>query len=100
MLHAERAGSTLGGSAGEVNAKKTEGVGAETPERLTSMSHGGGCGCKISPKVLDSILARMPEPQLPLGMPKGDGSRSAISGSMQPALHPLPRKRKPVASHS
>src|SRR5512134_2366797 len=26
--------------------------------RLTQMSHGGGCGCKISPAVLQQILAR------------------------------------------
>ena len=25
--------------------------------RLTEYSHGAGCGCKISPKVLDTILA-------------------------------------------
>ena len=25
--------------------------------KLTEYSHGAGCGCKISPKVLDSILA-------------------------------------------
>lgn len=27
------------------------------PVRLTQYSHGAGCGCKISPKVLDTILA-------------------------------------------
>ena len=27
------------------------------PIRLTQYSHGAGCGCKISPKVLDVILA-------------------------------------------
>ena len=26
--------------------------------RLTSLSHGGGCGCKIAPAVLDQILAK------------------------------------------
>ncbi|HEY9034379.1 MAG TPA: selenide, water dikinase SelD [Pseudomonadales bacterium] len=29
----------------------------DTPIRLTQYSHGAGCGCKISPKVLDTILA-------------------------------------------
>ena len=29
---------------------------SEEPIRLTSFSHGAGCGCKISPKILDSIL--------------------------------------------
>jgi selenide,water dikinase len=28
--------------------------------RLTSLAHGGGCGCKLSPKVLADILATMP----------------------------------------
>ncbi|MCY7370793.1 MAG: selenide, water dikinase SelD [Polaromonas sp.] len=29
---------------------------APTPPRLTSLSHGGGCGCKIAPGVLSEIL--------------------------------------------
>jgi len=33
-----------------------------TPEpRLTSLAHGGGCGCKLSPGVLQDILAGMPQ---------------------------------------
>ncbi len=32
----------------------------ETPVRLTSLAHGGGCGCKLSPTVLREILAGMP----------------------------------------
>ena len=28
--------------------------------RLTSLAHGGGCGCKLSPSVLHDILANMP----------------------------------------
>jgi selenide,water dikinase len=28
------------------------------PPRLTSLSHGGGCGCKIAPGVLSALLAR------------------------------------------
>ncbi|MDP3611310.1 MAG: selenide, water dikinase SelD, partial [Rubrivivax sp.] len=34
--------------------------------RLTSLSHGGGCGCKIAPGVLSEILkgtAAMPIPK-------------------------------------
>ena len=31
----------------------------ETP-RLTSLAHGGGCGCKLAPAVLQDILARSP----------------------------------------
>jgi len=31
---------------------------APEPVRLTSLSHGGGCGCKIAPAVLEQIIAR------------------------------------------
>ncbi len=31
-----------------------------TEPRLTSLAHGGGCGCKLSPAVLREILAGMP----------------------------------------
>ena len=31
------------------------------PVRLTSLAHGGGCGCKLAPSVLRTILAGMPE---------------------------------------
>lgn len=30
------------------------------PVRLTSLAHGGGCGCKIAPAVLQAILAQTP----------------------------------------
>lgn len=34
---------------------------SDTPEpRLTSLAHGGGCGCKIAPNVLADILSEMP----------------------------------------
>ena len=32
----------------------------DAPPRLTSLAHGGGCGCKLSPAVLGDILATMP----------------------------------------
>ncbi|MBY5993998.1 selenide, water dikinase SelD [Ferrimonas balearica] len=42
-----------------------------SPIKLTEYSHGAGCGCKISPKVLDTILAsqlpQVPEPRLVVG---------------------------------
>ncbi len=51
----------------------------ETPRtepRLTSLSHGGGCGCKIAPGVLSEILkgtARMPlPPELLVGIETSD----------------------------
>ena len=28
--------------------------------RLTSLAHGGGCGCKLAPGVLREILAKVP----------------------------------------
>ncbi len=36
------------------------------PLRLTQFSHGGGCGCKIAPGVLQQIIAKagpLPVPQ-------------------------------------
>ena len=33
---------------------------SQPPVRLTSLAHGGGCGCKLSPAVLREILAGMP----------------------------------------
>src|SRR5882672_8205471 len=33
--------------------------------RLTSLSHGGGCGCKIAPAVLQQILSKSENPLLP-----------------------------------
>lgn len=35
------------------------------PIRLTQFSHGGGCGCKIAPGVLEKILANTPAGLLP-----------------------------------
>lgn len=35
------------------------------PIKLTSFSHGGGCGCKIAPGVLADILARTPPGLIP-----------------------------------
>jgi selenide, water dikinase len=46
------------------------------PVRLTSLAHGGGCGCKLAPSVLQQLLAEMPaaEPyrQLLVGTETGD----------------------------
>ncbi|MDO8374631.1 MAG: selenide, water dikinase SelD, partial [Polaromonas sp.] len=49
------------------------------PPRLTSLSHGGGCGCKIAPGVLSEILknsSNMPglniPPQLLVGIETAD----------------------------
>ena len=44
--------------------------------RLTELAHGGGCGCKLSPAVLQEVLARMPAaqafPNLLVGLETGD----------------------------
>ncbi len=37
----------------------------ENPIRLTTYSHGGGCGCKISPAILSQILADIPLRMMP-----------------------------------
>ena len=44
--------------------------------RLTRLSHGGGCGCKIAPAVLSHILAQSPrairDPRLLVGIESSD----------------------------
>nr|MBP7525394.1 selenide, water dikinase SelD [Propionivibrio sp.] len=49
---------------------------APAPIRLTSLSHGGGCGCKIAPGVLEKILAKtapsLIPPQLLVGIETSD----------------------------
>lgn len=44
--------------------------------RLTSLAHGGGCGCKLSPAVLHDLLSGMPAmaafPDLLVGIETGD----------------------------
>src|SRR2546423_15010886 len=32
--------------------------------RLTSLAHGGGCGCKLAPSVLQELLAGQPAPAI------------------------------------
>ncbi|TIW21113.1 MAG: selenide, water dikinase SelD [Mesorhizobium sp.] len=48
----------------------------EAPPRLTSLAHGGGCGCKLSPSVLQQLLAEQaqsnPFRQLLVGTETGD----------------------------
>lgn len=49
---------------------------AEAPIRLTQLAHGGGCGCKIAPGVLEQILSRsvpgLLPPQLLVGRETSD----------------------------
>lgn len=48
----------------------------DAPPRLTQLSHGGGCGCKIAPGVLEKILAQnargLVPPQLLVGIETSD----------------------------
>jgi selenide, water dikinase len=59
-----------------MNAPDTSAIAAAAEPRLTSLSHGGGCGCKIAPGVLSEILrgtAGMPiPPQLLVGIETAD----------------------------
>jgi len=54
----------------------TNEIPAAAPIRLTSLSHGGGCGCKIAPGVLEQILAKtapaLIPPQLLVGIETSD----------------------------
>ena len=47
-----------------------------TTPRLTSLAHGGGCGCKLAPSVLGELIARVPAapvpPALLVGLETGD----------------------------
>lgn len=38
---------------------------SETTIRLTELAHGGGCGCKIAPALLQEILATLPGQMIP-----------------------------------
>ena len=44
---------------------------APLPIRLTELSHGGGCGCKVAPAILSEILAATPIRGLPKALMVG-----------------------------
>lgn len=58
--------------------------------RLTEFSHGAGCGCKIAPKVLDSILQSSlhfaPDPKLLVGNASRDDAAAYDIGNGQAIL--------------
>ncbi len=62
----------------------------ESPIRLTQYSHGAGCGCKISPQVLDQILVTqlsLPDfPQLLVGNSSKDDAAAYDLGNGQVVL--------------
>ncbi len=59
-----------------LDATPAQPASAEAPIKLTSLSHGGGCGCKIAPGVLEKILAKTAPsiipPQLLVGIETSD----------------------------
>ena len=58
-----------------------------TPPRLTSLAHGGGCGCKIAPGVLRDILSNMKgfalPPQLLVGIDTSDDAAVYLLNDQQ-----------------
>lgn len=46
----------------------------DSPIRLTTLSHGGGCGCKIAPAILSDILDGLPRPFADPALLVGNGS--------------------------
>ena len=60
------------------------------PVRLTQYSHGAGCGCKISPKVLDEILSvsgkTTPSAQLLVGNDSKDDAAVFDMGNGQAVI--------------
>ena len=63
---------------------------SQAPIKLTEYSHGAGCGCKISPKVLDTILASQLEfaadPKLLVGNSSKDDAAAYDLGNGQVIL--------------
>lgn len=63
---------------------------ADIRVKLTEFSHGAGCGCKIAPKVLDSILQSSlnfaPDPQLLVGNASRDDAAAYDIGNGQAIL--------------
>lgn len=63
---------------------------ADSAVNLTEYSHGAGCGCKISPKVLDKILHSsldfVPDPRLLVGNASRDDAAAYDMGNGQAVL--------------
>lgn len=58
-----------------MNVQNVPLTGSEEPVRLTELAHGGGCGCKLAPSVLQELLggqAETPFAQLLVGTETGD----------------------------
>src|SRR4051812_5730384 len=68
----KRSGSLSASSAASTSASVNERSGTEAdnrrvhaPPKLTSLSHGAGCACKLSPAALHPLLAELPRPADP-----------------------------------
>src|SRR6478752_9824886 len=63
-------------SSGDWTMSDTIDLDTPAPPRLTSLAHGGGCGCKLAPSVLQQLLADHPAAgpyrQLLVGTETGD----------------------------
>jgi selenide, water dikinase len=64
----------------------------ETSVKLTQFSHGGGCGCKISPSILSKILADSPVRQMPAQLLVG------IESSDDAAVYQLNERQAIIAT--
>jgi selenide,water dikinase len=70
--------------------------GASEPIRLTEFSHGGGCGCKIAPALLEQILRKtspaiVPK-QLLVGIETSDDA-AVYQLNAEPGAHYIGRNR-------
>ena len=72
--------------------------------RLTSLAHGGGCGCKLAPSVLQQLLSSAPVhnpyKQLLVGIETGDDAAvwQVDDNSSHPSELPVNLKRITVSS--
>jgi len=68
--------------------------------RLTQYSHGAGCGCKIAPQVLDTILAtagsQLPDSRLWVGNSSRDDAAVFEVTAPRPSAK-APRARLPTS---
>src|SRR5918992_4564096 len=56
------------------------------PAPLTSLSHGAGCGCKLSAADLRPIVASLPRPSAPRGLVAADTADDAAVVQLTPEL--------------
>lgn len=69
-----------------------EALNHDDPVRLTDLSHGGGCGCKMAPGILQEILRSMPQ------MPLADALLVDLSTADDAAVYQLNGEQALVAT--